>query len=63
MPGDGFAGRVDDKFGTGFFSYTISKDLISKIEPLLRRRGAQGYEFNYQARLTVPLPRHAALNG
>lgn len=45
-------GRTGDIFGIGFFRYTISKDLISQLYPVLPLRDERGYEFYYNAKLT-----------
>jgi len=48
-------GRVGDRFGIGFFRYTLSSQLISRINPVLPLRDEQGYEFYYNIKLTDSL--------
>lgn len=42
-------GRSADNFGIGYFRYNLSSELISQLQPILKIRGENGFEFYYNA--------------
>lgn len=54
----GFAGtRADDRFGIGYFRFSIASDLVEALDPLVDLDSEQGAEAFY----TFELNRHVAL--